>query len=922
MSDGFGNSAGPSEDVVASSDKVESDIPSRFLELVRSVGIGRGTEVALDVLFLRWLSLTLENGSRLWEEVLRRAAAKDGGIEAISELVGDLIEPALQSPEFGSGVYPEFMTAVVSLATEIGDGSDPVALVRDSFETVLGGTHRLGKEVGVRETPGTIATLLSRLVVEDGDEVLDPACGIGNALMAAATDHPSTIVEGIEIDSATARQVWMRLRLAGSPADIRLNDAFEEASDLLGRFDAVVLHPPWGRQSYRRDLRPLLQKLPRADELPVQSKQADDFPWILLSLLALNEGGRAAVVLPLSTVFPRHKVWHHYLLDEGALEAIISLPSGGLFSDTSVATAIWLLRRPSTIRRSRPVLLIDAESLVKVTDRKTRVLESAAVDALTDLVSRWRETSETNAPAYVARTVHPADIDMNLGLLPKQYLASPPVEEVTHPQPPSQLITRIDVENFKSFGQKAVLELAPLTLIYGANSAGKSSVIQSVLLLKQSVDQPTLVTQGELIDIGSFGGVVHRHESNRVRLGLQYGTLGSWISLGGVPNPSHLRSIVFEFERSPSGLGVITRESIQFGKNSIELTTTRASESDAFTLPIDTVGEIFDEIARGALLYPFDSGKDRGGTEDDAARRLRNREGKARRSIRRLREAGANSLVVTRRGLLPTSVVELPTVVTSMMTDERALSDVISNTSDLGRLLNGVSEEVRSLLGGVVYLGPIRSAPRRFYDRTGADELSGGGGQTAMFLFDNTTVVAEVNEWFMNLEVPYTLDIVPVGGMEVTNLIGELVALQLTDTRTSVDVTPSDVGFGVSQMLPIVVELLSRRESVVCIEQPETHLHPRLQSRLADLFVHSTRKAGRGNQVIVETHSEHIMLRIQRRIREGAITPDDVSVLYVDQDASGHTEVKKLRLDDDGDFVDEWPHGFFDERFDELFGPE
>jgi predicted ATPase len=189
-----------------------------------------------------------------------------------------------------------------------------------------------------------------------------------------------------------------------------------------------------------------------------------------------------------------------------------------------------------------------------------------------------------------------------------------------------------------------------------------------------------------------------------------------------------------------------------------------------------------------------------------------------------------------------------------------------------------------------------------------------------MFLFDNSSVVDQLNAWLEELEVPYTLDVVPVRAMGSAELVGDLVALSLTDRRSGVAVTPADVGFGISQVLPIVVELLARRESIICVEQPETHLHPRLQARLADLFIESALEEGRGNQLIVETHSEHLMLRVQRRIREGALSPDSVAVLYVDQTETGRGGVTRLRLDAQGDFLDEWPHGFFDERLDELFG--
>jgi predicted ATPase len=238
----------------------------------------------------------------------------------------------------------------------------------------------------------------------------------------------------------------------------------------------------------------------------------------------------------------------------------------------------------------------------------------------------------------------------------------------------------------------------------------------------------------------------------------------------------------------------------------------------------------------------------------------------------------------------------------------------------LGQLTGGVEHEVRQLLNSVVYLGPHRSPPQRFYNRTTASKHPGDGHHIAMYLFDHSNVVNSVNEWLNALEVPYVLDVVPVRAKGAGALVGDLVALSLTDSRSGAVVTPADVGFGISQMLPIVVELLAHRESIICIEQPETHLHPRLQTRLADLLIESSRNGDLANQVIVETHSEHLMLRLQRRIREGTLDADDICILYVDQTKEGVATVKRLRINSDGEFLDQWPHGFFDERLDELFG--
>ena len=156
-------------------------------------------------------------------------------------------------------------------------------------------------------------------------------------------------------------------------------------------------------------------------------------------------------------------------------------------------------------------------------------------------------------------------------------------------------------------------------------------------------------------------------------------------------------------------------------------------------------------------------------------------------------------------------------------------------------------------------------------------------------------------------------------------MVGEYVSLSLVDRRTKTQVTLTDVGFGINQVLPIIIEgIASPPNAIICVEQPEIHLHPRLQAETADLMI-ETSEGENGKQWIVETHSELLILRLQRRIREGALKPTDVSVIYVDPgdadekngDGEGST-IKVLSLNKEGDFDDDWPHGFFEEGFSEL----
>ena len=135
-----------------------------------------------------------------------------------------------------------------------------------------------------------------------------------------------------------------------------------------------------------------------------------------------------------------------------------------------------------------------------------------------------------------------------------------------------------------------------------------------------------------------------------------------------------------------------------------------------------------------------------------------------------------------------------------------------------------------------------------------------------------------------------------------------------------------DVGVGISQIIPVLYAIVSGHR--VFIQQPELHLHPKLQAQLADAFIERFNKA-QGSFFVIESHSEHFLLRLLRRIRETfksdiknklfSLSPEHVSVLYVDKLADGSSKVIPLRISKDGEFIDRWPNGFFTERDGELF---
>jgi len=159
--------------------------------------------------------------------------------------------------------------------------------------------------------------------------------------------------------------------------------------------------------------------------------------------------------------------------------------------------------------------------------------------------------------------------------------------------------------------------------------------------------------------------------------------------------------------------------------------------------------------------------------------------------------------------------------------------------------------------------------------------------------------------------------------------------IALAELPANIKVSLQDVGVGISQVLPVLMNAFGEESSLIAVEQPEIHIHPALQAELADVFIESALGENK-NTFLIETHSEHLILRILRRIREtteaelsdwpealkkacpNGIRPEDVAVLYVQPGEEG-AEIIGLSVDANGEFTCDWPGGFFEERMKELF---
>lgn len=509
------------------------------------------------------------------------------------------------------------------------------------------------------------------------------------------------------------------------------------------------------------------------------------------------------------------------------------------------------------------------------------------------------------------------------------------------------MLQAIELENFKAFGKRAHIPFAPLTLIFGENSSGKSSILHALYLLKQTTESrdtgPVLLPQADFgfVNLGNFQDMLFDHDLERTLSIRVVTTLGdedfSWLS-----DRCDKLAIEFGFKR-PS-----LKEEILLDK--IGIYDGDSSDCIAlFEILEDSTGisVSLDEFQQGR---PVNYARCKWLTQKPVYWEP------YFKYIKENKEGTINFLNWRKQNLLKDnpdqeaflfrndSLYELKDYVEFLSSDfslESFISKVYKEEIDgkvsLGihlflpamdypkSILNNISlssslalmmgKKLKQVLEQLFPMSPVRRFAERSYSFRGTDANDVGfeGDLLPHLLFRNTALVNKTNAWFQKLDIGYELEIKTIGHASLENF-----EIRFIDTRRKkpVNVGLLDVGFGISQLLPFVVQSLVAEKRIISIEQPEVHVHPKLQADLGDLLVECI-QGPQQNQFIVETHSEHLILRIQRRIREGIIKPEDVSVIYISRGAEGAL-AERLHLDEDGDFIDDWPNGFFPERLREL----
>lgn len=585
-------------------------------------------------------------------------------------------------------------------------------------------------------------------------------------------------------------------------------------------------------------------------------------------------------------------------------------------------------------------------------------------------------------------------------------------------------ITAITIENFKGIREPVRVELKPITLLFGPNSAGKSTIVQALHYAREIFERHNLnpdktLLGGESMDLGGFESLVHGHDLNLpIRLGFELNLSNEDLPDYMAGLPDYAKQVLEEYD-GPYHTVVANVDS---AKVEVEVRWDGVREQpyiaqykvwtnweDLLRITGSADGlhiEISNLNPLNPVFFPNSEDKhilkDRDGktfTPDFASQE------KLRKYFRPSPDEAANtvrdfiaraqsgqeiediyndvSLSEIDSGLLLPwlllyfDVSGIPGITVPLklsgqklalpiwekqLSIEGLLSDgwfedgeIPNFVRMLSALTVGPGELVRNWLRNFCYIGPLRHIPNRNHKPATSPEQSRWSNGIAAYDLLNagsSTFIDKVNEWLVDegrLNSGYSVEVKKYRELENDHplmlailqerildedkdLRNQLLALPvlrrllIRDEARDIELAPQDIGVGISQVLPVVVAALHHKTGIVAIEQPELHIHPAFQVALGDLFIEQIRQRP-DLTFILETHSEHLMLRFLRRIRETGeneapenrtLSPAELSIYFIEQGDSGISCIP-IRVDEDGDFIDRWPRGFFTERAGEMF---
>ena len=424
------------------------------------------------------------------------------------------------------------------------------------------------------------------------------------------------------------------------------------------------------------------------------------------------------------------------------------------------------------------------------------------------------------------------------------------------------MITHIRMKNFKSWADSGEVKLAPLTGFFGTNSSGKSSLLQMLLLLKQTTeceDTQQVIFFGDetsYANLGDFCEVIHGH------------------------NVEELLELEF-------GCKLTDMETVKIPQLGLQ----------NHAVPLDS--------------FNFETAIQRYGSSQDVSCICYDIGGNGINKIKL-----ENSEIFYRNKRLCNGIYK----------NCYSMEDTTQAFPGSNDFLNLLSSKFEEVFSRIYYLGPIRVHPQRNYHWEGRHpkHLGHWGNYTIDALLSarvrNLKTAHETEDVPIEQKVSYWLQEMDLAHSFLLNWVeaqgSATYEVRIQKTSNSPPVTLIDMGYGLTQFLPVLVLCYyAPVGSTLILEQPGIHLHPKVQSQIADLLTEVVNE--RNLQILVESHSEHFLTRLQRRIAEEKIGANQAA-LYFCRNDEGVSNIEHLEMDEFGN-IKNWPENFFGNVMGDMF---
>ena len=471
------------------------------------------------------------------------------------------------------------------------------------------------------------------------------------------------------------------------------------------------------------------------------------------------------------------------------------------------------------------------------------------------------------------------------------------------------MLTHLRIQNFKSWRDTGQMRFAPLTGFFGPNSSGKSSILQFLLMLKQTAeahDQSQVLNlgleQSAYVDLGTFSEILSSESSES--------------------------NISFEIEWLPDPYTFLALVGHQFSplefQAEVPLAIDQPKPARFAPLHLDAqIGLVNDILVLKRLTVAYDAFRPFQAALEWQGISQHGKDYVYRFDYKLLASDGS-----MKAGNYTATIQSMNLFVMSLWglrqgsSGETSSNHMDQDSSEAVTGIQNVRFSFTMLVDKIDYLGPLREVPNRLYLWRGSaiDKVGLKGEQSIQALLsrefthssngaDSYHAIEWVVSWLKRLGLIHSFEISKIaeGRREY-----EVVVRQSPEGPL---VLLTNVGFGVSQVLPVLVLCaLAEEGSTIIFEQPEIHLHPAVQAGLADVFIDVVKT--RHIQIILESHSEHLLIRLQRRMAEERLMPEDVA-LYFTRIEDGESKLEELQIDQYGN-ISNWPENFFGDRLGDL----